>query len=89
VVGALRAVDNGEADDKIIGVLENDSFWGDVTDISQLPGVLVERLRHYFNTYKMQPGQPSTMVVEEVLSRDLAQDVVKAAIKDYLDAFGE
>jgi inorganic pyrophosphatase len=89
VVGALRAVDNGEADDKIIGVLENDSFWGDVTDISQLPGVLVERLRHYFNTYKMQPGQPSTMVVEEVLSRDLAQDVVKAAIKDYLDTFGE
>jgi inorganic pyrophosphatase len=89
VVGALRAVDNGEADDKIIGVLENDPFWGDISDASQLPGVLVERLRHYFSTYKMQPGEPSTMIVEELTSYEQAQEVVRAAVQDYLDTFGE
>jgi inorganic pyrophosphatase len=89
VVGALRAVDNGEADDKIIGVLENDPFWGDISDASQLPGVLVERLRHYFSTYKMQPGEPSTMIVEELTNYEQAQQVVKAAVQDYLDTFGE
>jgi inorganic pyrophosphatase len=89
VVGALRAVDNGEADDKIIAVLENDPFWGDVRDISQLPGVLVERLRHYFSTYKMQPGAPSTMIVEEVTNHEHAYAVVDAAVKDYLDTFGD
>jgi inorganic pyrophosphatase len=89
VVGALRAVDNGEADDKIIGVLENDPFWGDISDASQLPGVLVERLRHYFSTYKMQPGEPSTMIVEELTNYEQAQEVVKAAVQDYLDTFGE
>jgi inorganic pyrophosphatase len=89
VVGALRAVDNGEADDKIIGVLENDPFWGDISDASQLPGVLVERLRHYFSTYKMQPGEPSNMIVEELTSYEQAQEVVRAAVQDYLDTFGE
>jgi inorganic pyrophosphatase len=88
VVGALRAVDNGEADDKIIGVLENDPFWGEVDDVSQLPNILVERLRHYFSTYKMQPGEPSTMVVEEISNYQHAEKVVEAAIKDYLDAYG-
>jgi inorganic pyrophosphatase len=89
VVGALRAVDGGEADDKIIAVLENDPFWGDIVDASQLPGVLVERLRHYFSTYKMQPGEESTMIVEELLSHEDAQKVVKAAIQDYQDTYGE
>ncbi|MEN4099452.1 MAG: inorganic pyrophosphatase [Anaerolineaceae bacterium] len=89
VVGALRAVDNGEADDKIIGVLENDPFWGDFDDVSQFPGVLVDRLRHYFSTYKMQPGQPSTMVVEEISNCTVAQKLVAAAIKDYLEIYGE
>jgi inorganic pyrophosphatase len=47
VVGGLLMIDNGEADDKIIAVLANDIFWEKANDVSDLPPVLVERLRHY------------------------------------------
>ncbi len=88
VVGDIQAIDGGDADDKIIAVLENDSFWGDVKDVSQLPAVLVERLRHYFSTYKMIPGQPSQMEIEAVLDHEHAYKVIEAAMKDYEDHYG-
>ncbi|MFL7811035.1 MAG: inorganic pyrophosphatase, partial [Anaerolineae bacterium] len=62
VVGGIQAVDGGEADDKIIAVLDNDEFWHAVQDVDQLPDILIERLRHYFGTYKMMPGGTSQMV---------------------------
>ncbi len=88
VVGDIQAIDGGDADDKIIAVLENDPFWGDLKDVSQLPAVLVERLRHYFSTYKMIPGQPSQMEIEAVLDHEHAYKVIEAAIKDYEDHYG-
>jgi inorganic pyrophosphatase len=88
VVGGLQAVDGGEADDKIIAILENDEFWKDVDDVSQLPDILVERLRHYFATYKMAPGGKSQMVIKGTYDCDYALRVVAAAIEDYEEAFG-
>ena len=88
IIGGLQVIDGGEADDKIIGVLENDDFWKDVNDLSQLPKVLVERLTHYFMTYKQFPGEDSKIVIESSYGREKALDVVKAAIRDYEIAFG-
>ncbi len=89
VVGCLRAVDGGEADDKIIAILENDRFWQDTTEVSQLPEVLVNRLRHYFSTYKMVPGGESQMRIEGVFGREYALELVSAAIADYEETYGE
>ncbi len=88
VVGGLQVVDAGEADDKIVAVLENDLFWGDVEEVSALPGVLIERLAHYFSTYKLVAGEESTLEVQKVYGRDHALAVVEAAIADYEEAFG-
>ncbi|MEJ2263985.1 MAG: inorganic pyrophosphatase [Anaerolineales bacterium] len=88
VVGCLQAIDGGEADDKIIAVLENDEFWKDIEDVSQLPDILVERLRHYFSTYKMEPEGTSTMSIENVYNCDYALQVVEAAMEDYDEAYG-
>jgi inorganic pyrophosphatase len=88
VVGGLQAIDGGEADDKIIAVLDNDEFWRDVEDLSQVPEPLVERLRHYFSTYKMMPGGASQMAIERVYDRDYALQVVQASIEDYGEAYG-
>jgi inorganic pyrophosphatase len=87
VVGGLQAIDGGEADDKIFAVLQNDEFWQHVDDVSELPRILVERLRHYFATYKMEPGGRSLMEIKRVLDRDQALEVVAAAIADYEDTF--
>ena len=89
VVGGLQAIDGGEADDKIIAVLENDPFWADAEDISDLPEVLINRLQHYFSTYKMIPGGESQMVIEKVVDRDYALRIIRAAVEDYEEAFGE
>ncbi|MDF3011692.1 MAG: inorganic pyrophosphatase, partial [Burkholderiales bacterium] len=56
VVGGLQLLDRGEADDKIVAVLEGDFVWGEVRDVGELPKILVERLHHYFSTYKLVPG---------------------------------
>ena len=56
-------------------------------EITDLQEILIERLRHYFGTYKMVPGQESQMVVEAVYGRDHALKVVSAAMEDYEEAF--
>ena len=88
VVGGLQALDGGEADDKIIAVLDNDEFWKTIQDVSELPPILVERITHYFDTYKMLPGQKSLMSIEKVYGADYARQVVQASIDDYIEAYG-
>lgn len=88
VIGGLQCVDGDEADDKIIAVIENDNIYGDLDDISNLPSVLIERLRHYFGTYKMLPGQESTMSVGETYGAEHAAKVIEAALADYEEGFG-
>lgn len=87
VVGGLNTLDHGAADDKIIAVLQDDSVWGNATDIGDVPERLIERLRHYFATYKLVPGQPSPVVALEVYGVDRAEQVVVAAIQDYRAEF--
>lgn len=89
VVGGLQMIDDGEADDKIIAVLEKDNVWGDVRDIHELPQIMIERLRHYFSTYKMKPGQEVATVIEWVYGREHALKVIEAAMEDYDEAFGQ
>ncbi len=89
IVGGLPMLDNDEADDKIIAVLEADAMWEQAQDISELPTVMVDRLRHYFSTYKMlSPGDP-TVKIDDAYGRDHAEKVVEAALADYEEAFGE
>ena len=89
VVGGIQMVDGGEADDKIVAVLEGDNIWGDVEDIADLPNIKTERLQHYFSTYKMQPGKNMDIKVDFIYGRDEALKVIAAAEKDYWNHFGE
>lgn len=87
VIGGLQMIDGGEADDKLISVLENDYVWGEAADIADVPRVLVERLEHYFLTYKLVPGQRAQAKIARVYGRDHAYKVVRAAMTDYEDSF--
>ena len=87
VVGGLQMVDGGEADDKIISVLENDYVWGEARDIADLPTVLIERLQHYFLTYKLVPGAPASALIEKIYGRRHALKVVQASMDDYRERF--
>ncbi|MEM9185641.1 MAG: inorganic pyrophosphatase [Planctomycetota bacterium] len=90
VVGGLPMLDSEEADDKIIGVLANDAMWGDVHDVAHLPKVLVDRLRHYFSTYKsLTPEEAATVRIDKAYGREHALSVVQAAMADYVEEFGD
>jgi inorganic pyrophosphatase len=82
-------IDRGEADDKIIAVVEGDYMWGAARDVSEVAPVLIERLQHYFSTYKLVPGDERKKVarVGRVYGREHALKVVAAAMADYDAAF--
>ena len=82
-------LDGGEADDKIVAVLEKDASYGHFRDIAECPTALVQRLIHYFLTYKMSPqgNSPSTEVTE-VYGREEAHEVIRRSAADYADHFG-
>jgi inorganic pyrophosphatase len=88
VVGGIQLLDRGEADDKIIAVLEGDLIWSEAKDIGDLPKILVERLEHYFSTYKLVPGADLQIQVQSVYGVDHASRVVAAAVTDYQDLVG-
>jgi inorganic pyrophosphatase len=87
VIGGLQMIDHGEADDKIISVLENDDMWGAARDVRDVPSVLIERLQHYFLTYKLVPGERPKARIGRVYGRGHALKVVRAAVADYADSF--
>lgn len=89
VIGGLQMIDTGEADDKIVSVLENDHVWGGARDISDVPSVFVERLQHYFLTYKLVPGRPPQARITKVYGRSHALKVVRAAMTDYDATFAQ
>ena len=87
VIGGFRVIDRGEADDKIIAVVESDTYYSDVKSLRDLSSVLRNRLEHYFSTYKLVKGaQP--VVIETSFESEEAERVVEAAMEDYMDSFG-
>ena len=89
VVGGLRMIDHGEADDKIVAVLAGDYVWGSAKNLHELPRVLVERLEHYFATYKLIPGEESQIKISSIYDSYEAARVIKASMEDYAEEFGE
>jgi inorganic pyrophosphatase len=55
-IGGFRMLDGDEVDDKIVAVLKDDTTYGTYSDISDVSESTLERLRHYFLTYKQAPG---------------------------------
>lgn len=89
-VGGLRMVERAEADDKIIAVLIGDPTYGEIVDASQIPRAVIDRLRHYFLTYKTIPGESSTIItVDPVYNAMEARAVLNAARADYVTKFAD
>jgi len=88
VVGGLPMLDEGEADDKIIAILEKDHVWGGIEELSDFPATLVERVRHYFLTYKLIPGKKNEVFIGEAYGKAHAETVIQASMQDYQEAYG-
>ena len=82
-IGGFRMIDKNEADDKIIAVLEGDTLFDQYQDVSELPQLIVDRLKHYFLTYKDLPGNPSNVEITDTYGKDEALEVIKRSMEDY------
>lgn len=82
-IGGFRMLDGGEADDKIIAVMKGDEFYQQWRDVSDCPESYINRLKHYFLTYKHLPSEPNACEITHVYGREEAHEVIKRAMNDY------
>lgn len=88
-IGGLRMIDTKEADDKIIAVLIDDVAYGHMENISDCPSGLIERLQHYFLSYKQLPHETARRVeIAAVYDRAEAMNVIERSMIDYRDLYG-
>jgi inorganic pyrophosphatase len=101
-IGGLRVIDDGQADDKIVAVLEGDLTFGKIEDLGELPRPVVERLEHYFLTYKLAieagaltsrpaatpvAAKQTEVEIAGVYGRDEAREVIGRGLADYRARF--
>lgn len=88
-IGGFKMIDKGEADDKIVAVMVGDHLFGHFRDIFELPQAEIQRLKHYFLTYKNLPDEPAKCRIDQVYGAKHAQEVVLASQKDYNAKYGD
>ena len=87
-LGGLRLVDRGQADDKLIAVLKGDAAYGKSQEIEDIPEALIERLKHYFLTYKRPPeAERGAVEIAQVYGRTEACEVIERSREDYQRKF--
>lgn len=86
-IGGFRMIDGNEADDKIIAVLDNDIVYEGYRDVNDLPSFVVERLKHYFLTYKDMPGKDKDTEITHTYGVDEAYEVIRRSMIDYQNRF--
>ncbi len=83
-IGGFRMIDGNEADDKIIAILKNDAVYGEFQDINDCPAAVLDRLKHYFLTYKDMPdGQENRCEISHIYNKAEAYDLITRATEDY------
>lgn len=87
VIGVMRMLDGGEADDKIIAVAVGDPSVSHINDISELPPHFISELRSFFEDYKKLENK--TVLVEEFFDRTTALEILQDSFKMYHEHFGK
>lgn len=89
-IGGIRMIDGDEADDKIISVLKNDAVYDSMNDVNDIPEKILDRLTHYFLTYKEVPGKKKAKVeIADVYGKEEAYEVIRRSQEDYEIRFGK
>jgi inorganic pyrophosphatase len=88
-IGGLRMIDGMEADDKIIAILDNDAVYGRFRNIFDLPTPIIDRLKHYFLTYKDLPGNKREREITDVYGIEEAHEVIRYSMEDYQNKFSQ
>lgn len=81
VIGVMKFVDDGEVDDKIVVVPEDDRNTGNaITSLADLPKQMIAQIEHHFTHYK-DLKKPGSTVVESWGDVDEAKAVIHESIE--------
>lgn len=87
-IGGFRLIDGGQADDKIIAVMAGDLIYGEFKEVKDIPESLIERLRHYFLTYKDAPERTNSKVqITHIYGAEEAREIIQLSRQDYLERY--
>ena len=86
-IGGFRMIDGNESDDKIVAVLNNDAVYSNYDDIEDVPELVINRLKHYFLTYKDLPGNEKDVEITHVFGKEEAHEIIKRSQLDYQGKF--
>lgn len=86
-IGAIRMMDSGEVDEKIIAIAEHDSTYSNYKSIKELPEHIFQEIRHFFQVYKTLEGKET--VVHQVQDRDYAIKIITESLENYKKKFGK
>ncbi len=80
-IGAMRMIDGGKQDDKIIALPFSDPTYKEVKSLHELPTHIFDEIKHFFTVYKQLENKQTA--VNDLFDRDEAVEIVKQAIEDY------
>ena len=87
-IGGFRMIDQGQADDKIIAIMHGDGLYSQWHNIEDCPRAFIDRLKHYFLTYKDLPGTEDRICeITHVYGREEAMEVIRRSRQDYSERF--
>jgi inorganic pyrophosphatase len=87
VIGVMRMIDQGLADDKILAVAENDANATHLHDIHELADHFKLELKEFFESYKKLENKLVT--VPDFQGKETAMEIITRAIALYRSQFGK
>ncbi len=84
-IGAVKMIDNGEVDEKIIAIAANDPTYSSYESIEEIPAHVFQEIRHFFQVYKTLEGKET--VVHHIQDRDRAVKMIETAVELYDTVF--
>jgi inorganic pyrophosphatase len=85
VIGVMRMIDQGLADDKIIAVAVGDPSVNYIQDVKELPAHFTAELKRFFEDYTKLENKK--VVVEEFLDKKTATEIIEDCLKRYKNTF--
>lgn len=84
-IGAIRMIDSGANDEKIISIPFDDPMYNTYKDISELPKHVFDEMTHFFTVYKTLENKETA--VDEVIGADKVNKIIVSSIENYKKLF--